>query len=167
MKRCMFCLEDRVTPCPSWAMTNTCPRYRSSLATMAASAAPDALAAPPAEVPKAHVIERYGIYGDPLIPAAQAAVSAAPSALAAPVASATPPLAPPETIVAPHHYARFPIEPIRFICENKLDWFQGNVVKYVCRHDAKNGIEDLKKAKRYLEMYITFLQKDPTWWAAP
>ena len=51
----------------------------------------------------------------------------------------------------PPHYTRCKIEPIRFIAENGLDWFQGNVVKYVCRHDAKNGIEDLKKAQRYLE----------------
>jgi Protein of unknwon function (DUF3310). len=66
-------------------------------------------------------------------------------------------------VVLPNHYARFKIEPITFICENKLDFFQGNIVKYVCRHDAKNGVEDLKKAKRYLEMYIKFIQDDPTW----
>lgn len=73
------------------------------------------------------------------------------------------PLKPQDNVVLPNHYARFKIEPITFICENKLDFFQGNIVKYVCRHDAKNGIEDLKKAKRYLEMYIKYLQDDPTW----
>lgn len=68
-----------------------------------------------------------------------------------------------DKVVLPDHYARFKIEPITFICENKLDFFQGNIVKYVCRHDAKNGIEDLRKAKRYLEMYIKYLQDDSTW----
>src|SRR5262245_5708113 len=61
---------------------------------------------------------------------------------------------PADKVNLPEHYARFAIEPIRFIGENKLDWFQGNIVKYVLRHDAKNGIEDLHKARRYLDMYI-------------
>ncbi|MEK7767134.1 MAG: SDR family NAD(P)-dependent oxidoreductase, partial [bacterium] len=30
----------------------------------------------------------------------------------------------------------------------------GNVIKYVCRYDAKNGVEDLRKAAAYLLMMI-------------
>lgn len=56
--------------------------------------------------------------------------------------------------ISPDHYARFKIEPIDFIEKNNLGFSAGNVVKYVCRYDAKNGIEDLKKAKRYLEFLI-------------
>lgn len=66
----------------------------------------------------------------------------------------------------PPHYARFKIEPIRFIAENKLDWFQGNIIKYVMRHDAKNGSEDIRKTIRYANMYLLFLQGDPDWWMA-
>lgn len=66
----------------------------------------------------------------------------------------------------PPHYARFKIEPIRFIGENKLDWFQGNIVKYVCRHDAKNGLEDIAKVIRYANMYDRYLRNDPDWWRA-
>jgi hypothetical protein len=66
----------------------------------------------------------------------------------------------------PPHYARFKIEPIRFIGENKLDWFQGNIVKYVCRHDAKNGMEDIRKTIRYANMYLLYLAGDPDWWKA-
>jgi hypothetical protein len=69
-----------------------------------------------------------------------------------------------DNINLPDHYARFKFEPVHFIGENKLDWFQGNIIKYVCRYDAKNGIEDLNKAKRYLEMYIKYLNNDPDWW---
>lgn len=98
--------------------------------------------------------DRYGIYGP-------GPDDAAYTGAFAPLPKAY------EVITTPHHYSRFAIEPIRFICENKLDWFQGNVVKYVCRHDAKNGIEDLKKAARYLEMYIKFLQGDKDWSEAP
>lgn len=67
-------------------------------------------------------------------------------------------------MVLPLHYGKFAIEPVRFCIENKLDGFQFNVVKYTCRHHSKNGIEDLKKARRYLDMYIAYLQGDPEWW---
>lgn len=59
-----------------------------------------------------------------------------------------------DPVERPHHYTRFAIEPIYFIMENELPFAIGNVIKYVCRHDAKNGIEDLKKARRYLDMLI-------------
>lgn len=71
-----------------------------------------------------------------------------------------------DMVTLPAHYARYVIEPIRFICENKLDFFQGNVVKYIVRHDAKNGIEDIDKVIRYAQMYKRFLMKDPDWWKA-
>jgi len=70
----------------------------------------------------------------------------------------------PDAVHLPNHYARFKIEPVRFCIENDLNPFQFNIIKYACRHDAKNGIEDLKKAKRYLEMYIKHLEGDPDWW---
>ena len=38
------------------------------------------------------------------------------------------------------HYKDFAIQPIEFTCKNNLDFLQGNVVKYVCRHKNKNGI---------------------------
>lgn len=54
----------------------------------------------------------------------------------------------------PSHYNRFRIEPKDFIYQNGLNWHQGNIIKYVCRYDHKNGLEDLKKAKKYLEFLI-------------
>jgi hypothetical protein len=38
----------------------------------------------------------------------------------------------------------------------KFDWdyFQGQITKYVMRHKKKNKLEDLKKAKHFLEKYI-------------
>ena len=56
--------------------------------------------------------------------------------------------------ISPNHYSRFVIEPIDFIERNNLGFAVGNVVKYVCRFDAKNGLEDLKKAQRYIEFLI-------------
>lgn len=69
-----------------------------------------------------------------------------------------------DPVSKPNHYHRFKIEPIRFCMENELPFWAANVVKYVCRWDAKDGIQDLKKAKRYLEMRIKHLEGDPDWW---
>jgi len=38
--------------------------------------------------------------------------------------------------------------------ENELPYAVGNVIKYVMRYKDKNGLEDLQKAKRYLDMII-------------
>lgn len=67
-------------------------------------------------------------------------------------------------VTRPAHYRRFSIEPIRFIMENHLPFWAGNVIKYVCRWDAKNGLEDLKKARRYLDMQIRKMERDRNWW---
>jgi len=55
---------------------------------------------------------------------------------------------------SPTHYSSHRIQPIDFIEMNNLGFSAGNVIKYVCRYEQKNGIEDLKKAKRYLEFLI-------------
>lgn len=52
------------------------------------------------------------------------------------------------------HYTQFEIQPMEFIGRNGLGFLEGNVVKYVCRYRAKNGIEDLKKARHYLDCLI-------------
>ena len=52
------------------------------------------------------------------------------------------------------HYLHFAIQPIDFIQQNGLNWCEGNIVKYVVRHRFKNGLEDLKKARHYLEKLI-------------
>ncbi len=52
------------------------------------------------------------------------------------------------------HYKQCKIQPIEFIIANGLDFLEGNVVKYVSRYKYKNGLEDLHKAKDYLEMLI-------------
>lgn len=61
--------------------------------------------------------------------------------------------------ISPAHYSRFKIQPIEFIVANALDFLAGNVIKYVCRHDAKNGLEDLKKARSYLDRMIAREEK--------
>ena len=60
----------------------------------------------------------------------------------------------PDNINNPHHYTQGGIQPIDYIIKNNLDFLEGNVVKYVTRYKYKNGLEDLKKAKFYLEKLI-------------
>ena len=52
------------------------------------------------------------------------------------------------------HYKDFHIQPYEFISKNNLSFFQGNVVKYVCRYLHKNKIEDLEKIKQYCDLEI-------------
>ena len=40
-----------------------------------------------------------------------------------------------------------------------LGYFSGNVIKYVARHQKKNGVEDLKKARHYLDKLIAMSEK--------
>lgn len=51
-------------------------------------------------------------------------------------------------------YKNLPIQPIDFILENGLGFCEGNVIKYVTRWKHKNGIEDLEKARHYIDMLI-------------
>ena len=52
------------------------------------------------------------------------------------------------------HYRDMAIQPSEFIYRNKLNWLQGNAIKYICRHAAKGGLQDLRKAKHYLNLLI-------------
>jgi len=52
------------------------------------------------------------------------------------------------------YYRDFNIQPSQFINKNKILFAEGNVIKYVCRHQGKGGKEDLEKAKHYIDMII-------------
>jgi hypothetical protein len=58
------------------------------------------------------------------------------------------------------HYKTFRIQPYEFISKNNLSFFQGNVVKYVCRYLNKNGIQDLEKIIHYCELEILKMKDD-------
>ena len=52
------------------------------------------------------------------------------------------------------HYIDFKIMPIEYISKNKLDFLEGNVVKYISRHRKKNGAEDIRKVIHYAELIL-------------
>ena len=56
--------------------------------------------------------------------------------------------------VAGDHHVKLAIQPVQYITENNLTYLQGNVIKYVTRYKDKNGLQDLQKAKHYIDMLI-------------
>ena len=53
----------------------------------------------------------------------------------------------------PKHYI-VEVEPIELILAQKLNYCEGNIVKYICRWKKKGGVEDLQKAQWYLNKLI-------------
>ncbi len=52
-----------------------------------------------------------------------------------------------------HYRDNFPFcQPLQFFVKNNTPFDAGNVCKYVLRHNFKGGLEDLKKAKHYIEV---------------
>lgn len=53
------------------------------------------------------------------------------------------------------HYRTGDIEPIDLIISQKLDFLEGDVVKYVCRYRHKGApMQDLLKIKQYVDWMI-------------
>jgi len=52
------------------------------------------------------------------------------------------------------NYKKYKIQPIEFIHANDIPFMEGNVIKYICRHREKNGLDDLLKAKHYIDLII-------------
>lgn len=52
------------------------------------------------------------------------------------------------------HYKGQTIQPVEYISANELDFFEGNVVKYITRHSTKGGAKDIRKVIHYAEMIL-------------
>ena len=52
------------------------------------------------------------------------------------------------------HYQNMKIQPAEFINKNEMKFAEGNAIKYICRHVNKGGLQDLQKAKHYIDMII-------------
>ena len=59
-----------------------------------------------------------------------------------------------------HASGRQPLQghayPVEYIHKNGVGYFEGCVIKYVSRWRKKNGVEDLKKARHFLDLLIEF-----------
>ena len=54
----------------------------------------------------------------------------------------------------PQHYQQGEIEVIDFILDQKMDYLTASVQKYLARWRFKNGIDDLRKARWFLDKLI-------------
>ena len=56
--------------------------------------------------------------------------------------------------VAGDHYKSKAIQPWDFIAANAIGFFEGNAIKYLSRWREKGGVEDLRKARHYIDKLI-------------
>lgn len=56
------------------------------------------------------------------------------------------------------HYKDMVIQPVEFIHKNGIGFAEGSAIKYLCRWRKKGGIEDLKKARHFIDLLIEMEQ---------
>jgi hypothetical protein len=59
-----------------------------------------------------------------------------------------------DTQISGNHYKDKTVQPWDYIAANNLGYFEGNVVRYISRWRDKGGVDDLRKAKHYIEKLI-------------
>ena len=59
------------------------------------------------------------------------------------------------------HYKDYAIQPVEFIYTNNVPFIEGNIIKYVMRHREKNGVQDLMKARHYIDLLIDLEYNQP------
>jgi hypothetical protein len=59
-----------------------------------------------------------------------------------------------DPVNSPAHYTQGSMEVIEAIEGLRLNYHQGNIIKYVSRYNMKGGIQDLQKARWYLDRLI-------------
>jgi len=52
------------------------------------------------------------------------------------------------------HYKDLKIQPVEFIHANNIGFCEATAIKYLCRWRKKGGIQDLKKAKHFIDVLI-------------
>lgn len=65
------------------------------------------------------------------------------------------------TQIGGDHYRTMAIQPVEYIMENGLGFVEGCVIKYVSRWRVKNGVEDLRKARHFLDLLIEHEENKP------
>ena len=52
------------------------------------------------------------------------------------------------------HYCGMAIQPVEFIHRNGLGFCEGAAIKYLCRWRNKGGLDDLRKARHFIDLLI-------------
>jgi hypothetical protein len=54
--------------------------------------------------------------------------------------------------VGGNHYKQLAIQPVEYITKNNLGWCEGNIIKYITRHQCKGQASDLDKVIHYAQL---------------
>ena len=54
------------------------------------------------------------------------------------------------------HYTKMKIQPVEFIQANNIPFMEGSAIKYLARWRDKGGIQDLQKARHFIDMLIEY-----------
>ena len=60
------------------------------------------------------------------------------------------------------HYKDLKIQPIEYIHANNIPFAEGCAIKYLTRWRSKGGIEDLKKARHFIDLLIELETRSKT-----
>lgn len=59
-----------------------------------------------------------------------------------------------DTQVGGSHYKDMKLQPIEYILANDLSYCEANIVKYITRHRAKGGRQDVEKVIHYAQLLL-------------
>ena len=65
-----------------------------------------------------------------------------------------------DTQVGGDHYKTLEIQPVEYILNNRIGYMEGCAIKYLTRWKSKGGVEDLRKARHFIDMLIEFETAD-------
>lgn len=66
-----------------------------------------------------------------------------------------------KTQIGGDHYRRWKIQPVEFWMRNGWDGCAGSALKYICRHDAKDGPQALHKARHFGQLRVDLIRMAP------
>ena len=61
-----------------------------------------------------------------------------------------------EKQIGGNHYKGLAIQPAYYAYKNKIPFMEASAIKYLTRWKDKGGIQDLEKAKHFIDMLIEF-----------
>ena len=64
-----------------------------------------------------------------------------------------------DTQVGGSHYKNMKIQPIEFCHVNNIPYLEATAIKYLCRWRDKDGLQDLHKAKHFIEVLIALEER--------
>jgi hypothetical protein len=59
-------------------------------------------------------------------------------------------------VFRPEHYVQWAMEPFTYFILNQIPFAEASVIKYIMRWKKKDGLKDLRKARRIIDMMIEF-----------